>query len=477
MQGYFRASRLFLQINRPKSSLKMIQLASERLQPTDTKRHAELAELESRAMESLKPPPIFNLPVELLNEICKLAYGESNPKMLTLTLVCKHWRDIILNSPEFWRHLIITKRTKKKKVKTWLERSRGVIFNLEIREDLAPDIIEALTDGLSEEFWSSLRTLKTCFSFTIENIGQVLPPDAFNRLQLENLELELTRHAPFKSEFWNPLSTLDTTRLKSLTIMTQIIKIPWSSMTTFNSLRSLKLNGIQTPNFVLNFLQRNLQIEELRLSDSHAYRGDVPDEPDLPEVLKLNHLKHLELDSVELAGLLLHKLRFPNLTTLSLSRANNLDISFLATQCTHLPELIQLSIVKCTFVSQDLSAFIRSSSSLRQLTISSPRVMNGTENNILEALCGPSQELCVPKLQHLYLPRCPKLQGGTLFRFIKARLPREVAVDSEETPLPLLSLNIDDCPEIEANTITWLRAKVPSLTCRLTVTKMKRFAR
>lgn len=468
---------MFLEINKPESSLKMIALASERLPPSDTRRHDELEDLKRRATKALEPPPIFKLPVEILNEIVKLVFGESNPKMLILTLVCKHWRYALHNSPEFWRQLTITPRTKQKKVKTWLERSRGVIFELNIKDYVDPDSLGKLFQDAPDKFWSLLKVLKVHYSHGQTDISHILPPGAYQQLRLESLELAVARYGFRDADFWKPLGSLDVTRLKSFALSTQIATIPWSNISSLTSLTTLRLEGVQTPGPILDYLQRNPYIEQLRLADSQNFPGNLDDQPELPEKVELNSLRHLEIDSAELAGVLLSHLHFPQLAILSLRKATPSDFEYLATQ--NLPEFTQLSVERSTLDCHVLSNFIRSCTSLRHLKLSSIRPVNGTVNDILEAMSSPSQEICNPRLQHLYLINCPRLQRKALIQIVKAHLPlqnpdEEPPRDSSDLPLPILTLVLDDCPLIESDTITWLRDRVPTFNFRLKKEKWRR---
>lgn len=79
--------------------------------------------------------PIERLPPEMLVQVFNWHRGDSVPRR-ALSLVCRKWRNILLDSPILWSHLearVVSKRemdTEKDRLRRWIELSRSVLLDI-----------------------------------------------------------------------------------------------------------------------------------------------------------------------------------------------------------------------------------------------------------------------------------------------------------------------------------------------------------
>lgn len=87
-----RSAKLFLLAGRPRSALKMVELASSRVQTSDTKRVEKLTQLRAEVdaavsvlerRERRKMCHISQLPFEIVSEIMLTAFGSGTSSLLS----------------------------------------------------------------------------------------------------------------------------------------------------------------------------------------------------------------------------------------------------------------------------------------------------------------------------------------------------------------------------------------------------------
>ena len=80
--------------------------------------------------------PIFRLPSEIFIRICELACPpmahRSAFDLITLTHVCRRWRDVLISYPIVWSHIYVRYDSSGPLVTTMLQRSRGVPLTVNI---------------------------------------------------------------------------------------------------------------------------------------------------------------------------------------------------------------------------------------------------------------------------------------------------------------------------------------------------------
>ncbi|KAI5123095.1 hypothetical protein M0805_001451 [Coniferiporia weirii] len=496
-QGYMRSARLFLHIGKPEASLRMSDLALERLKSNDEKRHAELCALRIQALKDLEPPPCFfsKIPVEICSEIFSLVTDRSNAKVLALTLVCRRWREIILNTPSLWRYLVLTPKSKGKKVDTWLQRSKGTLYGLQLSKGFSFDIQPHILRHAAENLWSKLETLRVYMPPSIKSIDSILPPNSFGRLQLHSLEIDLTNTPALPPDFWDPVGNMDKNRLKTLVL--SACTIPWEHLLNVVSLTVLNVREVRIEyDKAFSVISRNLLLETLVLTSS-AIRFEE-NSTRASEKVVLPSLRSLDLTGPS-SLLILTDFRFPNLQTLSVSSAFGLGAArFLyGVTASPLPYLTSLRISSCVISHAPLVALLRTSSALERLVLAHCSPVEET-SFVIAALAdlipdsstktdGSLETVCCPRLQYLDVTAATHLKAGPILRLVKAHLvPSGTPLEEgSELPssgtlshlLPIRTLILDDCIAVDPDVLPWLRTKVERVTCTIKQEKKKKSRR
>ncbi|KAH8104917.1 hypothetical protein DFH11DRAFT_1519218 [Phellopilus nigrolimitatus] len=490
-QGYARSARLFLQIKKPEASLKMAELALERLKGSDEKRRVELDALKQQALKDLEPPPRFfsKLPVEICSEIFALVAGKSSSNTLALTLVCRGWREIILNMPSLWRRLVLTPKTSGKKVNAWLKRSKGTLSSLEIRNDFNFDARPNILRYASESFWAKLESLKVTLSSETRSVDQALPSGAVAQLQLQALEVNNCRQCLLYVDD-SPLKNLDMTRLSSLVI--DWIGTSWKYLLPCTVLRTLNIQGDWVkPRDIFSVLAQNPLLETLILASVEV----SPQDPvEISEPIELIHLRHLHLSVTRSTNVYFRYLRFPNLEALNIERAG---MQFEDRRCLDvlveqsLPHLTDLRFSQCGLERLDvLVPLLQSAHRLKRFacwrcleTKAVSTVLTALAEQVPSSYSQEGAEtderpICCPRLQHLDFTRTADLKAGPIVRLVKAHFPpADVPLQRDSDPstaivppllqLPIQTLILDDCDAFDSDALTWLRAKVPQVNFKM----------
>lgn len=149
------------------TSLMMFDLALEPVRPEspdDTKRRLELAALKAEAHEARREADwqrrraathIGKLPVEIFLEIFPEVISADCASILHISHVCRHWRDVLGNTPQLWTTLVLTGKKPARKAKLWMNRSHGKIRELCIRATAADN-----TDWIHLVHWNRLRIVR-----------------------------------------------------------------------------------------------------------------------------------------------------------------------------------------------------------------------------------------------------------------------------------------------------------------------------
>ena len=118
------------------ASLKIVELALEHVDASDTKRRTELETLRDEIFYSKRQPQsIFErLPVEVQTEIFSLVMTSRKSNIQSLVLVCRTWKDLIYGTPILWRRLTFNFdwRTTQEMADTWFERTTGIVRSLRV---------------------------------------------------------------------------------------------------------------------------------------------------------------------------------------------------------------------------------------------------------------------------------------------------------------------------------------------------------
>jgi F-box/TPR repeat protein Pof3 len=451
-QGYARCARLFLKLNRPENAWKMAEFAAERVKEDDTKRRAEIDVLKNQVLEVLEMIQkhksrhayhFGNLPLEIAHEIFSLVL-EGNPlRVLTLSMVCRQWREVINNTPVFWSTLVLNIRRPAKLAKLWKDRSGGKITSLTMRHPLARgdlDLPQILT-GFS---WHHLRTLRfsSHLATTIPLTGQLLvnldelvvfhdmfdlPPILYPNMQARVLDLsnvgvrlaDITEHC---------------SQLQSLTI-------------------TLPSTHLDPATGLLALLSKNPGIHTLYMKLPKAQHLNLHDLP-TTELIEMDHLRHVEIESLShFLTALCSNVSMPALEILRVStiQSDLFDKFNLLLARNPTLALTELAIKNCSISDGALHALLRASPSLQVLSLTGLSSVTET----VEFIAQP--EHC-PNLKDVDLSGSPNLRSGPVMRLVKGRLGDGDSVQLE-------SLKLNECPLIGSEVLPWLRSKVPLFSC------------
>ncbi|KAJ3854471.1 hypothetical protein EV368DRAFT_36740 [Lentinula lateritia] len=185
-QCYSRAARLFLLIRKFEEASKMVDIALQKINPSDDKNRATLVALQSQVIESRKRLSchVGMLPVELLSSIFQYMVEEEPVLVIKISRVCRHWRTVALGDAALWSTLVLSKKDPNRKSKCWIQRSRGRIRELCLRRTLS-DKVDWSLEKLGGIQWDYIRT---CQLEDIDILKQLEKADALHVIsQLETL--------------------------------------------------------------------------------------------------------------------------------------------------------------------------------------------------------------------------------------------------------------------------------------------------
>lgn len=514
--GYFRSARLFTSLNKPSAALEMCSLALERL-GDDVKhegRRSELTALRCQ-LEAQTKCLIAGMPVELLLMVFDLAC-----KPVTLSLVCRRWREIALSHPSLWHSLVLAELPKKalRKVQEWRRRSRGQVAELTIRKSLGGVVLKPLENhqmahpndlAVRDEILAELHRLdlsrvKACHledvdvAFFLTTLwGDIFPPSL---LCLETLSVSQSLHrrgAPLgASEYSIPSwSNLRALRISNM-------ECHWTAFTVFvRGLTSFeyKISGSHIDfEPIRSLLQANPTLEKLVIETDTS---SLPHAIDIPETLIMTHLRHFEVSGVTLSPLSTRNLSLPSLQVLRVSQLPGFTTvleDLVNDPGTSLARLVELTMKNCSFQTSSLTLALLCSPRLEVLQLRGDfdasaiaESLSMPYSTLPPALVSKSRGLIpaelpilCPSLNMLDLSGSPGLRTGPVMRVVKERLGLAASQDTGRYRLPgqdsdqgvscIRTLKVDECPQIEAELLPWFRKNVPKFSCRYALTKERR---
>lgn len=513
--GYFRSARLFASLNKSSAALRMCSLALERL-GEDAKhdgRRRELTALRCQ-LEARTKCPIAGMPVELLLMVFDLVC-----RPVTVSHVCRRWREIALSHPTLWQSLVLAESPKKalRKVQEWRKRSLGHIQKLTIRKTLGsvvlipldvhqmihPDDLAVRDKIIAELRCLNLANLKTC---DLENVdvafflaglwGDISSPSP-QRLETLYVSQSLPRYGP-------PFGSIECTvpvwtNIRALKISN--MTCDWVAFTVF--VRGLTSFEYNISGFPIDFepirclLQANPTLEKLVVGTN---TGSLPYVINVPGPLIMPHLRHVELCGVTLSPHSTLNLSLPSLQVLRLSQLPGLPKileNIVGAPETSLAELVELAMNNCSFQILPLTLALYRAPRLEVLQLRGDFDANAVAESLssrsptLPSLTPESRghvptELPVlcPSLTVLDLSGSPNLRTGPVMRLVKERVGLAASQDGGKYRLPgqdsdqhvscIRTLKIDECPHIEAEILPWFRKNVPQFSCRYATEKRMR---
>ncbi|OSX67276.1 hypothetical protein POSPLADRAFT_1042521 [Postia placenta MAD-698-R-SB12] len=479
-------------------ALRMINLALERVNADDVRRVTEITTIRDQIQQGLQQRRehesrafyhFGKLPLEIATTIFTMVAADDHTRVISLSQVCHNWRAAILGMPRLWSNLILTNKNPVKKAKVWAVRCQGRLIELRLRAGVAPT--PWALDELASVPLDCLRALDAD-NFPIHEIRRRLPTFTDDVLQrLDELNIQHCADVRAASWLWRQPSM----RIRDLTIAHSIFH--WATAAeNINQLESFTFRGpvVDTPlSDILAFLRRNPNLRKLALSMMDIPLAN-PGEDEEP--IRLPHLSHLELEYHDFAtSRIIPILDIPALSSLHIRGG----IHSLDTTLRHLvhsgcaASLLELRIQRCAVSAQSIIELLRCTPSLETLQLE--HVGGSQANKILESLAEPrphiiseqetlSAVLC-PSLRTVNFSHCPDIKSGTVLRLVKTRLPTDTLTVTEDASqesrpppiVPIDTLIIDGCPNIDADILPWLRNKVRVVSCVYMTKKDARWKR
>lgn len=407
-----------------------------------------------------------------------------------MSAVCSHWRSAALATPDLWRVVRLGHKHPEKLLKLYTTRSgsspdRQAVLSLQL-PSYPPHTFELLmADWMSsprfkddstlvtnlsadEVSWSIFnKILKTCRMLdNLESLSLRLTSSHDNRLP-DSESAVLDHRTPFRN-----LHDLDLNGVVILNVRTCPLR----------SLRRLRLTHFMphspvASGYLDDFLRQNSQIRDLELGMKHTPR--VSD-----AICILECLERLCLDGPSIWRELMERLVTPKLTTIELSRSSQDVCGLLVYRWTQsgFPPLVNLRLNKCG-VGYDARSLVNLLESLPTLERLKVNHCGDNLDRAIARLAASSTTIC-PRLQYVDLSNCPKVRGVSIRDLVKSRMSQPslsatTSFDSEIFPSPppsttssilppvllIQTLIVDNCPNIPADLLPWLRKNVPRFSC------------
>ncbi|KIK74245.1 hypothetical protein PAXRUDRAFT_836024 [Paxillus rubicundulus Ve08.2h10] len=474
-QGYARSARLFTVLKKYSSSIKMADLALNRLRPDDAQRRTPLVELREQAITAQAAAEkrrlshisktsylLGKLPVEILVQIFDILVSDDSTLVVRLSHICGHWRRIVFDSPSLWRTLVLSNKHPLRKVKVWKQGAKNRIASLSLSVPPldAPSVLSELED-LSWEHLLSLRTSGKAFFDLHEMLSDISMLHVLSNL----CELSLYDCAsPDQLQCF--LSGPDW-KLRSLHL-DGVIYISDKWWQHIHQLTELHICFLLA-SFSMRPLEANPSLERFVLDLSQPmyinenYNGTTP--------IPMNKLRSIELRNIANPFSLLRAITAPSITSFHLFNAR----SGVEEALLHItgPSLAELCVGNCGLDQGIMITVLSRAPNLENLQINS---IHGVANEVLQFLArnnpspdlphGPSPGLPCPALKRVDVSRCSDLSTSSTYAFVKSRLQcGSEQSGSTETCSILESLKVDGCPDIDPDLLPWFRSKVTRFSC------------
>ncbi|KAI0361397.1 hypothetical protein OH77DRAFT_1468961 [Trametes cingulata] len=501
-QGYGRSARLFMQAHKYDAASRMADLALERIPSDQARRRDEMIALQGEILAardaavkaaSRKAYHFGKLPVEIATTMFSMILQGDHAYVVTLAQVCRNWRATVLDSPAFWRTLVLGGHHPKRKVKVWRERAQDRFHELAFLETFTDHdpVLEELRP-VPMEFLRSLRVEGQRLNRIIAALPTITPTvlASLQSIIVQSPSKDMITLCPkdVPDLHWRVLQLSDCylrdfrkvapclTKLETFSISNCPLVHDWEEL--------------------LLVLHRNPNLAHLRLVAYNPHYHHPSTIDDLPPVIDSPHLTEVHIEDVDsIANTLLPRLAAPSLTSLTVSlHRQRLEHSLTWLYAGPARTLTTLSIHKSAVNSRLLIEVLTAATALESLrltdmcdvaclvlkALSSPldsTSSEGTSSPEAQSVERPASRVRCPMLRHLDVSNCPDVSASPIIKLVKLRHPETQAValaargtdapeQSETMPVrPLESLVLDGCPNVDADVLPWLRAAVPSVSC------------
>ncbi|KAG9315781.1 hypothetical protein JVU11DRAFT_3430 [Chiua virens] len=477
-------------------------------------------ELESRLEQAVRSQsPIYRLPEELLSSIFIIGVcqsGDQDPLLVSsLMLVCRYWRDVVIDTSELWATICISPNDSLEKARRKLARSKSVPLDItvnfppraETRAEDATGVTENIVramDLLAPALWRARS-----FCLNVPNRPQahaaLMKCKEEDATLLESLSICIF-HSMQEDHCSSPCLPLfkgRTPRLRSCLFTS--FNFDWDKRIT-SGLRVLQLGGYwngfsPSVDKLLELLRGCPHLEELALRNMSDADPDASVHSE-PESIsnKVVRLPRLVKASFYYSGnlrvrMLLSQISFPALESLEFCYLNNLTpiLETLRQQSlTSLP-LRHLRIESSLFSESKFMSLLSRLMSLKTLELID---VEDVSRSLLKNLSTPpaAHPWVCPKLERLNLDGCTSLDWDSLRSLVEARLsgkssqlsststaafrPMSSASASAHVhaltagraspisaPHRLTSIDVTHCHQINKEMVQWLKMYVRDVQC------------
>ena len=289
---------------------------------------------------------INRIPPEVLSLIPKYWNKEDMDKnLITLTHVCRGWRELFIAYSSLWAHLDCTNTDK---TRVYLKRSKP--FPLEVSLHGSDDSLH-MCDGPTY--------LEDAFLLVIPHIGRLKSLSIVGAVNLRNLTQHISRPAPLEELtidlICDPTPTLDDalfggnlSLLRTLHLDGVITRLPWKNL---SKLTVFKLGYTPKDEIsvtrLLDFFENAPHLREITLNNSIPTSSNASP----GRVVPLPHLKTLAIDADLAHSILLNHLSIPARASLALRFRFNGDKSplpnFLPKTARNLKNITSINLSFC----------------------------------------------------------------------------------------------------------------------------------
>lgn len=398
--------------------------------------NAVLARHDHEQALKAKECHITKLPVELLALIFEDLVQRHRMTPGVLAHVCRQWRTLSFSISNLWHRLVLEKRGNKQEARTefWLRHSRGRIRQLRVATP------KSFSECMAKLAPSATHLEDIEFDFSL---GEKMP--SHFRFKADPISFSWSARAE-RSTFMQRLPfepKMNPFRISHLKIVG--VDLYWGiEAQQLENLTSLIVeNGNLMVSDLLVILERSPDIQRLEIQT--GYENPMPEREEKLVLTSLTTLKVL------FQSALLKYIETPSLQMLyfnatSLGKALQ-DLS------PPNPPLVSFSALECTILRDSVLPLADTLEKLRLTSLAYN--VDGIVDDLAQGKC--------PSLRELDLCNT-SIGSGPIIRLIKARNCH--TEDEADTNLAKLeTLIIDGCENITSESLSWIRSKVPRVSC------------
>ena len=384
---------------------------------------------------------ITRLPPELLSRIFELGVHESGDLLFTLSLVSRHWRDLVLATPTIWTYIILDNDWSwripsfLRRLSAYLQRSQAskLFVDIDFRYVDSTHDTETIMSQLAPHLWR-------CYSFNVS------VPDWFRMRKVQEhssalgpaLEDLYLRVDSSDSEYQDPFTVLSQPCPRLGYVMLEhapldCLGVPMPSLRQLYLLRDARCHSSARIAYPFKELMTILTSSPIKWFSLRLALFTIDTTEDVfratPTPQELPHLKGLSFDIVDPGSisLFLESTSLPALELLSVNAGEELQwLTQMSLTPSRFPALRLLDLRNCSFTGSALVPLVRALHQLPQITglgISTPAAgLVGTR--IFDMLAaGPDTlgQWLLPRLEAISVQNCGDISGHELLRVVSAR--------------------------------------------------------